>query len=83
MAFLRYYPYYRMNELVENDDPLRPYFTRYPNAPVKIGHDNLDNVYSGGAIQGDQTHLVTGTLGTNVFTSFNVYSGFIGFDTYN
>ncbi|MFC2028233.1 hypothetical protein ACFLU3_06055, partial [Chloroflexota bacterium] len=71
-----------MNELMENDDPLRPYFTRYPNVPTKIGHDNPDNVYSGGSIRGDQTYRVTGTIGTNIFTSFNVYSGFIGFDPY-
>lgn len=71
-----------MNELMENNDPLRPYLTRYPNVPTKIGHDNPDNVYVGGPIRGDQTYRLSGTIGTNVFTSFNVYSGFIGFDPY-
>jgi len=71
-----------MNELMENNDPLRPYLTRYPNVPTRIGHDNPDNVYVGGPIRGDQTYRLTGTIGSNVFTSFNVYTGFIGFDSY-
>jgi hypothetical protein len=71
-----------MNELMENNDPLHPYLTRYPNVPTKIGHDNPDNAYVGGPIRGDQTYRLSGTMGTNIFTSFNVYSGFIGFDPY-
>ncbi len=67
----------------ENNDPVFPRFNRYPNIPVKIGHDNPDNVYLSSPVSSDYTYRVTGARGSVHFISFNVYNGFIGFDDYD